>query len=207
MRRFVVRSFPLALFIAGFALLVLGVLYLIDSRGGLTEVPWGEPWCRTPRGELPHEAGRRGVVPRRGLPRRERVALPEVGLATWRYLREGRGRGACLGHGDCVEGGPRCRKHLRSNLTLDVEEYGSRRGTDGVETIAEQALDVSSRVVPINTYSNVSRRTRAFRAATQPGAACRAVGGPVLARRPHDPAVSSVSGLPRAHRIDARRRG
>ena len=29
MRRFVVRSFPLALFIAGFALLVLGVLYLI----------------------------------------------------------------------------------------------------------------------------------------------------------------------------------
>ncbi len=29
MRRFVVRSFPLALFIAGFALLVVGVLYLI----------------------------------------------------------------------------------------------------------------------------------------------------------------------------------
>ena len=135
--------------------------------------------------------------------RRERVALPEVGLATWRYLREGRGRGACLGHGDCVEGGPRCRKHLRSNLTLDVEEYGSRRGTDGVETIAEQALDVSSRVVPINTYSNVSRRTRAFRAAPQPGAACRAVGGPVLARRPHDPAVSTVSDLSRAHRNGA----
>ena len=29
MRRFVVRAFPLALFIAGFALLVVGVLYLI----------------------------------------------------------------------------------------------------------------------------------------------------------------------------------